>query len=100
MEAAGGRRFVKGLSGKDLEAWRNTAESLAACGADVESGEARLAEDVDQFERELSRVNAEIAAEKVGVFLVQSTVSHPPGRENGAARSSMYAEWNVFACFR
>lgn len=40
-------------------------ESLAACGADIESGEPRLAEDVDRFERELARANAEIAAEKV-----------------------------------
>lgn len=70
VEAAGGRRYVKGLSGKNLEAWRNVVETLAACGADIESAEARLAEDVDRFERELSRANAEIAAEKVCEYKV------------------------------
>ena len=99
MEAAGGRRFVKGLSGKDLEAWRNTAESLAACGADVESGEARLAEDVDQFEGELSRVNAEIAAEKVGFSSAKYSVP-PTWPRKRRCCSSMYAEWNVLACYR
>lgn len=65
MEAAGGLRFLKGLSGKDIEIWNSVSESLAACGADVESGEARLAEDVGRFELELSRLNEEITAEKV-----------------------------------
>lgn len=65
VQAAGGRRFVKGLSGKDLEVWRSAVECLAACGADIESGQARLSEDLHRFERELSRANAEVAAEKV-----------------------------------
>lgn len=65
VDDAGGRRFLKGLTGKDVEIWRSASESLAACGADVESGEARLAEDVGRFELELSKRNEEIAAEKV-----------------------------------
>ncbi|CAM9153732.1 unnamed protein product, partial [Hapterophycus canaliculatus] len=65
MEDAGGRRFVKGLTGKDMGVWKSAAEGLEACRADIESREARLAENVGQFELELSRRNAEIAAEKV-----------------------------------
>ncbi|CAM9445830.1 unnamed protein product, partial [Ectocarpus sp. 13 AM-2016] len=65
VEDAGGRRFVKGFTGKDMEIWRSAVEGLAACGADIESGEARLKEDVGRFEQEISRVNAEIAAQKV-----------------------------------
>ncbi|CBJ33086.1 expressed unknown protein [Ectocarpus siliculosus] len=65
VEDAGGRRFVKGFTGKDMEIWRSAVEGLAACGADIESGEARLEEDVGRFEQEISRVNAEIAAQKV-----------------------------------
>lgn len=65
IKDAGGRRFLKGLTGKDIEIWRRVSEGLAACGADVESGEARIAEDVGRFELELSRANEEIAAEKV-----------------------------------
>lgn len=65
LEDVGGSRYVKGIVGKELEIWRSAAEGLEAYRADIESGEARLAEDVDRFERELARVNAEIAAEKV-----------------------------------
>ncbi|CAB1096739.1 unnamed protein product [Ectocarpus sp. CCAP 1310/34] len=65
VEDAGGRRFVKGFTGKDMEIWRSTVEGLTACGADIESGEARLEEDVGRFEQEISRVNAEIAAQQV-----------------------------------
>ncbi|CAM9314712.1 unnamed protein product, partial [Ectocarpus fasciculatus] len=65
VEDAGGRRFVKAFTGRDIETWRSAVEGLAACGADIESGEARLAKDVDRFEQEISRVNAEIAAQKV-----------------------------------
>ncbi|CAM9445389.1 unnamed protein product, partial [Ectocarpus sp. 8 AP-2014] len=65
VEDAGGRRFVKGFTGKDMEIWRSAFEGLAACGADIESGEARLEEDVGRFEQEISRVNADIAAQKV-----------------------------------
>lgn len=65
LEDVGGSRYVKGVVGKDLEVWRSAAEGLEACLADIESGEARLAEDVDRFERELARVNVETAAEKV-----------------------------------
>lgn len=46
-------------------------ESQAACGADIEAAEARLAEDVERFERGLSRTNAEIAAEKVHNYYYQ-----------------------------
>lgn len=69
VEDAGGRRFVKGFTGKDIEIWRSAVEGLAACGADIESGEARLAEDVGRLEREISRVNAEIAAQKVPAYM-------------------------------
>lgn len=48
-----------------MEAWTSAAEGLEACRADIESKEARLAEDVGRFELELSRRNEEIAAEKV-----------------------------------
>ncbi|CAN0018812.1 unnamed protein product, partial [Ectocarpus sp. 12 AP-2014] len=44
VEDAGGRQFVKGFTGKDMEIWRSAVEGLAACGADIESGEARLKE--------------------------------------------------------
>ncbi|CAM9831136.1 unnamed protein product [Scytosiphon promiscuus] len=65
VEDAGGHRYVKGLTGKDMHVWRSATEGLDACRADIDSRQAGLAKDVRQFELELSRKNAEIAAEKV-----------------------------------
>lgn len=56
---------MKGLTGKDMDLWTGAIERLEACRADIESRQARLAENVAQFELELSQRNAEIAAEKV-----------------------------------
>lgn len=65
MEEVGGRRFVKGLTGKEADTWRGVSEGIRACREDIGAGEARLAEDVRKFEQSIAMANATVAAEKV-----------------------------------
>lgn len=64
-DEAGGRRFIKGLTGRGKETWRGVSEGLMMCREDVESGEARLAEDVGSFEQLIYAANEDAAAKKV-----------------------------------
>ena len=49
-----------------MEIWRGVSEGLMSCREDIESGEARLAEDVRSFEQRILSANEDIAAKKVG----------------------------------
>lgn len=65
VEEAGGRRFIKGVTGDNMECWRRVCEGLEACREDIASGEDRLAKDVCRYERLLAVTNEKLAAEKV-----------------------------------
>lgn len=64
-DEAGGRRFIKGLTGRSKEIWRGVSEGLMMCREDIESGEARLAEEVGSFEQWVYAANGDAAAKKV-----------------------------------
>lgn len=65
VERAGGTRFVKGLKGEDFHNWRGVCEGLRASREDIESVEARLDEDVRQFEQGVRTADVTTAAHKV-----------------------------------
>lgn len=65
VERAGGTRFVKGLKGVDFQNWRGVCEGLRASREDIESVEARLDEDVRQFEQGVRTADVTTAAHKV-----------------------------------
>lgn len=65
VEKAGGRRFIKGVTGDEMECWRRVCEGLEACREDIASGEERLTQDVYRYERLLAVANEKLAAEEV-----------------------------------
>lgn len=65
VERAGGTRFVKGLKGEDFQIWRGVCEGLRASREDIESAEARLDEDVRQFEQGVRTADVTTATQKV-----------------------------------
>lgn len=65
VERAGGTRFIKGLKGEDFQNWRRACEGLRDSREGVESGEARLTEDVLQFEDGVRAADVAVAAHKV-----------------------------------
>ena len=64
IDEAGGRRFIKGLTGRCKETWRCVSEGLMSCCEDVESAEDRLVEDVGSFEQRISATNEDVAAKR------------------------------------